>query len=104
MRDLGDGVRQLESPRAARVYLVEAERLVLVDTGTRRAGPKIAAELAREAAKPELIVLTHGDPDHAGGADHLRERLEVEVWAPEADRATVEQKLPDRGFAPKLVA
>jgi glyoxylase-like metal-dependent hydrolase (beta-lactamase superfamily II) len=104
MRDLGDGVRKLESSKAAGAYLVQAERLVLVDCGTRGAGRKIAAELEREGAKPELIVLTHGDPDHAGGADAVRERFGIEVWAPEADREVVEWRLSNRGFAPKLVA
>jgi glyoxylase-like metal-dependent hydrolase (beta-lactamase superfamily II) len=104
MRDLGSGVRKLDSSRVAGAYLVQAaERLVLVDCGTRRAGRKIADELERDGSRPELIVLTHGDPDHAGGADAVRERFEIEVWAPEADRENVEQRLANRGVAPRIV-
>jgi glyoxylase-like metal-dependent hydrolase (beta-lactamase superfamily II) len=50
-----------------------------------------------------VIVLTHGDLDHTGGADELRRRLGVEVWAPAGDRELVEHRLHGRGLLPTLV-
>src|SRR5437588_10951731 len=53
-------------------------RRVLVDPGPD--DPEHLATLA--AARPELILVTHGHPDHVDGLPKLRERLDgVGGWA-----------------------
>ena len=81
-------------------YLVAADELVLVDTGTQGRAVRLAQELEQAGRRPGLIVLTHGDIDHTGGANELRRRFGVEVWAPSGDRALVEHRLRGRGLLP----
>jgi hydroxyacylglutathione hydrolase len=103
MRELGDGIWQLEATgRFTGVYLVAADELVLVDTGTPGRATRLAEELEGTDTRPGLIVLTHGDLDHTGGANELRRRLGIEVWAPAADRALLEHRLRGRGMLPTL--
>ena len=58
-------------------YLVRAgESFVLVDTGKPEKRTDMVAQLERAGCRRgdlRLIVLTHGDYDHAGNAAHLRE-------------------------------
>jgi glyoxylase-like metal-dependent hydrolase (beta-lactamase superfamily II) len=58
--------------RGANVYFVRSgESWVLIDAGYRssaRAIAEAAARLCGAAGRPELILLTHGHPDHAGAA------------------------------------
>lgn len=99
MRELGDGMWQLEATgRFTGAYLIAADQLVLVDTGTPGRAARMAEELETAGSRPELIVLTHGDVDHTGGANELRRRFEVEVWAPAGDRALLEHRLRGRGL------
>jgi glyoxylase-like metal-dependent hydrolase (beta-lactamase superfamily II) len=103
VRRLGDGVWELESAGStSHVYLVEAEERVLVDAGVKRRAARIATELRAAGAVPRLLLVTHGDPDHVGSCDYLRRELGLAVCAPEADRATIDWALPDRGLAPRL--
>jgi glyoxylase-like metal-dependent hydrolase (beta-lactamase superfamily II) len=103
MRELGDGIWQLEATgRFTGVYLVAADELVLVDAGTPGRAARLAQELEAAGRRPALIVLTHGDTDHTGGANELRRRFQVEVWAPAAERALLEHRLRGRGVLPTL--
>jgi glyoxylase-like metal-dependent hydrolase (beta-lactamase superfamily II) len=57
------------------VYLLDGDRPLLIDSGTRASGGKLRSELARHHVRPvDLggILLTHGHADHAGGAGSLR--------------------------------
>jgi glyoxylase-like metal-dependent hydrolase (beta-lactamase superfamily II) len=64
-------------------YLVAASTgFVLVDTGTPEKRNVLDAELERAGCPPgdlRLIVLTHGDYDHAGNAAHLRSRYDAKI-------------------------
>jgi glyoxylase-like metal-dependent hydrolase (beta-lactamase superfamily II) len=40
---------------------------------------------------PRRIVLTHGDPDHVGGANHLRAAFDAEVLAADAERPLIDR-------------
>ena len=80
---------------AVNCYLVRGEAgCVLVDTGlaTRRAELERALEAA--GCRPgdlRLIVLTHGDADHAGNAAHLRASYGAPVAAHHAEWAALER-------------
>ncbi|MBP1704455.1 MAG: fold metallo-hydrolase [Chloroflexi bacterium] len=76
-------------------YLVRAGTgFVLIDTGlaTRRAELRRALEAAGcGPGDLRLIVLTHGDADHAGNAAHLRDAYGVPVAAHRAEWPAIEQ-------------
>ena len=96
MRELGEGVWQLEATgRVTAAYLVAADEPVLIDTSTRGHASRLAGEVGAAIPRPRMIVLTHGDADHIGGAETLRRRLGIEVWASAGDRA------PDRARRPR---
>lgn len=62
-------------------YLVGRERFVLIDPGD-PTGPgldRAVEEATRRGGKIEAIALTCAEPDHAGGAESLREQLGIEV-------------------------
>ena len=55
---------------------------VLIDTGSSNRRSCIEKELEDAGCTPEnlkLIVLTHGDFDHAGNADYLREKFDAKI-------------------------
>ena len=63
-------------------YLVGRRRFVLVDPGD-PTGPALdrAIEIAAERGGAiEAVALTHVDPDHAGGAEAVAERLGVPIF------------------------
>jgi glyoxylase-like metal-dependent hydrolase (beta-lactamase superfamily II) len=102
VRELGNGIWQLEATgRASGAYLVAAEELVLVDTGTPGRAARLVAELEAEGRRPRLVVLTHGDADHVGGANQLRQRFGIELWAPRAEQALL---VEHRGGAVRTLA
>ena len=66
-------------------YLVGRERCVLIDPGD-PVGPgldRAVEEAERRGGRIIAIALTHPDPDHAAGAEALREQLGIEVLAGE---------------------
>src|SRR5579871_5955974 len=53
---------------------------------------RIEAGIAQSGFTPELILLTHGHMDHAGGAAELKKRLRVPVVGPHvADRFLLDE-------------
>lgn len=81
-----DGVWLLEGVRGCNAYLVEtveggADRLVLIDAGFASSVDRIVEEVALVAPgrAPSAVLLTHGHPDHAGGAGALRARYGARV-------------------------
>ena len=62
-------------------YLVGRQRFVLIDPGD-PTGPgldRAMDEAAKRGGRIEAIALTCAEPDHAGGAESLREQLGIEV-------------------------
>lgn len=78
------------------VHLIESEgALVLVDAGLERHAPRIDDALRRAGADPselDLVVVTHGHADHAGGAAWFRNEYGTPILAGSGD-----QGLLDRG-------
>lgn len=57
--------------RFVNLYLIDAERVVLVDSGTKKAEPAVREaleELGREEHAIDLVLLTHHHVDHVGTA------------------------------------
>jgi hydroxyacylglutathione hydrolase len=84
---IADGVWQLSlAPRdGINAYLIGD---VLVDTGLKLSGGKIAGML--EGRTISAIALTHAHGDHAGAMKRLAVRFGVPVWCGAADRVATE--------------
>lgn len=73
-------------------YLIEEDgRLALVDTGWPRSWPRIeqaVSSLGRSTGDIEVVLLTHGHPDHMGAAERARKatRAPVRAHRDEVDR------------------
>jgi glyoxylase-like metal-dependent hydrolase (beta-lactamase superfamily II) len=82
------------------LYLLEGERLAIVDTGVSDTPEKyIAPALAttgRSLADVDVVINTHGHHDHAGGNAQIRAASSCEIWLPEADVEIAES--PERQF------
>lgn len=67
--------------------------VTLVDTGVKKAPPRIVAGLAAIGRHPrdvQRIVLTHAHPDHAGGAAEMARRTGAPVSIHDGDRSWCE--------------
>jgi glyoxylase-like metal-dependent hydrolase (beta-lactamase superfamily II) len=86
-------------------YLVAAEDgFVLIDTGKPEKRRDLEARLSQAgcaAGKLRLIVLTHGDYDHAGNAAHLREDYGVSIAMHLEDAQRVQRGDWSLGMKPK---
>jgi hydroxyacylglutathione hydrolase len=86
-------------------YLVRAEGgFVLVDTGKPEKRADLVARLERAGCRSDdlrLIVLTHGDYDHAGNAAYLLERYGAEIAMHRRDMGRVERAEWSLGMKPK---
>ena len=88
VEEIGEDIVRIEMPAGGGVagqpvnaYLVGRERFVLIDPGD-PTGPgldRAIEEAARRGGRIEAIALTSAEPDHAGGAESLREQLGIEV-------------------------
>lgn len=80
---------------SANCYLLPAASgFVMVDTGLPSRRADIDTALAKAGCVPgrlQLIVLTHGDYDHAGNAAHLRERFGAKLAMHRDDVGRVER-------------
>ena len=75
-------------------YLLKAgDGFVLVDTGFQTQRAKLEQRLEEAGCKPgklELIILTHGDSDHAGNCAYLRQRYGAPIAIHKDDASVVE--------------
>ena len=97
---MGEEIATIRAPMPFRLgnvncYLLRAEAgFVLVDTGAPSGRAFLEQELERLGCRPgdlRLIVLTHGDFDHTGGAAHLRQKYGAPVAMHPADAGMAEQ-------------
>lgn len=70
---------------AINIYLIGD---VLLDAGTRRAGPRILRQI--EGCNVSAHVLTHAHPDHQGASREVCERLDIPLWCGSRDAAAME--------------
>jgi glyoxylase-like metal-dependent hydrolase (beta-lactamase superfamily II) len=85
---VADGIVRIEMPAGGGIagqpvnaYLIGRRQVVLVDPGdpTGEALDVAVAEAERGGGSIVAVALTHADPDHAAGAEALREGLGIEV-------------------------
>lgn len=74
--------RKDDNGRRYRVYLVQDEVPTLVDTGHASTVETLFDGIAEVGVEPDRLLLTHGDGDHAAGADAIVDRYGVDVYAP----------------------
>lgn len=76
-------------------YLIAADDgFVLIDSGTPEKREALDAELTSAGCRPgslRLVVLTHGDYDHAGNAAHLRDKYGTRIAMHRDDSGRVER-------------
>lgn len=94
------------------VYVIDGERLFLIDTGVAGAEKDISIvlqKLDKNLSDVEIIILTHSHPDHIGAASLIQHQSKAFVWAHPNERTWIEdverqgQERPVPGFA-KMVA
>ncbi len=69
------GVHQIPNTRWSRVYLIEDERLTLVDAGLPWGVKKIVdyiRSIGRHEEEVDTVLMTHSHPDHSSGAPPIR--------------------------------
>jgi glyoxylase-like metal-dependent hydrolase (beta-lactamase superfamily II) len=91
MERLAPDLLRLTSGGFAAVHVIAGDVPTLVDAGAPGRGPAIERELRAAGLRIERIILTHGDPDHAGGVDHLRRAFDAEVCATRAERPLIDR-------------
>ncbi len=69
--------------RFVNAYLIQAgDDYILIDTGIAEVWSQLEGELLRIGCLPDhlkIVVLTHGDKDHAGSARNLHEKYGVKI-------------------------
>jgi hydroxyacylglutathione hydrolase len=66
------------------VYVLDGERLCLIDTGVAGAEKDISSALQKidkNLSDVEIILLTHSHPDHIGAASLIQRQSGAQVWA-----------------------
>jgi glyoxylase-like metal-dependent hydrolase (beta-lactamase superfamily II) len=75
------------------VYVLDGERLCLIDTGVAGSEKVISTALqkiGRKLSDIEIIILTHSHPDHIGAASLIQGQSGAEVWAHSNEQAWIE--------------
>jgi len=80
-------------PRFVPAYVIEAERLTVVDTAVKSSAPIIfdyIESLGRKPEEIEYVINTHGHFDHVGGNGIFAERARPRFFAHPKDKAIIE--------------
>ena len=78
------GVHQIPNTRWSRVYLIEDQRLTLVDAGLPWGVKKIVdyiRSIGRREEEVDTVLMTHSHPDHSGGARPIRSLTGADILA-----------------------
>jgi glyoxylase-like metal-dependent hydrolase (beta-lactamase superfamily II) len=102
---LADGLHRIGSDFVNSYLVEDAAGVTIVDAGLPghwRELEKELTQLGRSLDDVRGIVLTHGDTDHIGFAERLRQQNGVSVYVHELDaaRARGEVKKPNSGWGP----
>jgi hydroxyacylglutathione hydrolase len=80
------------------VFLIEAGNgFVLVDTGVSQKWPMLEAELIQAGCLPDklkLVIVTHGDFDHAGNCAQLQRKYNAKIAIHDGDIEMVKTGIP----------
>ena len=79
--------------RSVPAYVIEAERLTVVDTAVKSSAPIIFEYIESIGRKPEeieYVINTHGHFDHVGGNGIFAERAKPRFFAHPKDKAIIE--------------
>ncbi len=80
-------------PRFVHMYILPEKRISLIDAGVKGAVSPLAGQLSlmgRELADIDCLLLTHGHPDHMGGASEILRESGCRTAAHPGDRAWIE--------------
>ncbi|WNR44212.1 MBL fold metallo-hydrolase [Paenibacillus roseipurpureus] len=104
IQQLHDGVHMLPIGTVNVFVVKTVDGLVLIDTGNPGSAPRILEGIQAIGYKPydlKTILLTHGHPDHAGGAAALKHAVpHVSIYISEQDAPIVEKGVPQRPLQP----
>ena len=109
MKELLEGIYQIQVVRGSNVYLIAAEDgLALVDTGPGGSSEKIVSQLRENGFDPAMlkaIFLTHAHSDHIGAVAGLVLLSGAEVFAHETEVPYLEgkQKMPTNSLVLRLL-
>jgi len=104
VREIGDGVFQLDAGgKLVNVFYVQAKVPVLVDAGGPQQAEALVEELLADEAEPKLVLLTHGDFDHFGGAAAVREEFGAAIVAPAAERPLLTGEIERRLYVRLMI-
>jgi glyoxylase-like metal-dependent hydrolase (beta-lactamase superfamily II) len=104
VREVGPGIFQLDAGgKLVNVFFVEADVPLLVDAGGPREAGALVDELHDEGVAPKLVLLTHGDFDHFGGAAAVREEFGAPIAAPAAERPLLTGEIERRWFVRMMI-
>lgn len=84
-------------PARYRAFLFDWERPILVDCGLQRTSERLLSHLETVGIDPEVLVITHADPDHIGGYDTVVEQYDPQTYVPETSTLDVENQ-PDHRY------
>jgi glyoxylase-like metal-dependent hydrolase (beta-lactamase superfamily II) len=99
---VAEGVYRLGHPLVNWYAVVDGGRVTLIDSGLRGDASQIVADLASLGIRPdqvEAVVLTHGHPDHFGGAEEVRVTAGAHVHVHTADARLVAGRPPFKNIA-----
>jgi glyoxylase-like metal-dependent hydrolase (beta-lactamase superfamily II) len=86
--EISQGVHLVPSVRWSRIYLIEDQKLVLVDTGMPWSWRQVMKYIQQIDRRPEdlsTILMTHSHPDHTSGALNIVRRTGARIAAHSLD-------------------